>query len=211
MGLFVKKTEVGTHAPIYSIGSEKTALVVGLGNVGKDYDGTRHNIGFACVDEFAKAYDFPAWIEKKDLKCLLAKQIVGDTRVILIKPTTYMNKSGEAVQAVQQFFKLSNSQTLVIHDEIDIAFGQIRTRLGGSSAGNNGVKSLIQHTGEDFTRIRVGVKNELLEKMDSADFVLAKFNKEEQASLAKLTREVSTLISEFLATHNLAHETRSFL
>lgn len=211
MGLFVKKTEVGTHAPLYSTGLEKTVLVVGLGNIDKEYEGTRHNIGFLCVDDFAKQHDFSSWTEKKDLKCSFTKQLVGDTRVILIKPTTYMNNSGEAVQAVQKFFKLDNTQTLVIHDELDIHFGQIRTRLGGGSAGNNGIKSLIQHVGEDFTRIRVGVKNDLSEKMDSADFVLAKFNKEEKEQLPKLTREVSTLISEFLATGNLEHETRSFL
>lgn len=211
MGLFVKKTNTGTHAPLYSIGSEKTVLLVGLGNIDKEYDGTRHNIGFAAVDAFTNQHDFPAWSEKKDLKCLLSKQIVGVTRVIAIKPTTYMNNSGEAVQAVQKFYKLDNAQLLVVHDELDINFGQIRTRLGGGSAGNNGIKSLIQHVGENFTRIRVGIKNELCEKMDSADFVLAKFNKDEKENLPKLTREVSTLISEFLATSNLEHETRSFL
>lgn len=211
MGLFVKKTNTGTHAPLYSIGSEKTVLLVGLGNIDKEYGGTRHNIGFACAEAFADQHDFPSWSEKKDLKCLLTKQIVGDTRVIAIKPTTYMNNSGEAVQAVQKFYKITNQQTLVIHDELDINFGQIRTRLGGGSAGNNGIKSLIQHIGEDFTRIRIGVKNDLSEKIDSADFVLGKFSKEEQSELPKLTREVSTLISEFLATSNLEHETRSFL
>lgn len=211
MALFVKKTNVGTHAPLYSTGLEKTVLVVGLGNIDKEYEGTRHNVGFLCVDEFAKQNDFTSWSTKKDLKCLFTKQLVGDTSVILIKPTTYMNNSGEAVQAVQKFFKLDNSKTLVIHDELDIDFGHIRTRVGGGSAGNNGIKSLIQHVGEDFTRIRIGVNNEHNQKMDSADFVLAKFNKEEQAHLPKLTREVSTLISEFLATGNLSHETRSFL
>ncbi len=190
---------------------EKTVLLVGLGNIGKEYTGTRHNIGFVAADEFAANNNFPAWTEKKDLKCQLTKQSVGGIRTILIKPATFMNKSGEAVRAVQQFFKLANSQTVVIHDELDIPFGQIRTRKGGGSAGNNGVASLIQHIGEDFARIRIGTANEVSEKADSADFVLGKFTKSEQEQLPKLSREVSTLISEYLATGQLSHDTRSFI
>lgn len=205
----MKKTEVGTHAPLYALGSEKSVLVVGLGNSGKEYENTRHNIGFKLIESFAEAQGFPSWTVKKDLKCLLTRHTLGDTRVILIKPTTFMNNSGEAVQAVQRFFKLTNKEILVIHDELDINFGQIRTRLGGSAAGNNGVKSLIQHCGDDFTRIRIGVKNELASKMDSADFVLAKFSADERAAIPKISREVSALISEFFAAGKLDNDTRT--
>lgn len=211
MSLFVKKTNTGTNTPLYTLSAEKTVLLVGLGNIGAEYDGTRHNIGFAILDAFVKQQDLPAWHEKKDLKCHVSAHTLGDTRVIAIKPTTFMNSSGEAVRAVQQYYKLTNSQTMVIHDELDIEFGQIRTKIGGGSAGNNGLKSIIQHCGEDFARVRVGIKSDLLEKMDSADFVLGKFSKEEQAKLSAMQREAINILAEYIYKNELIVETRSFL
>lgn len=211
MGLFVRRHSDTESQPLYSTVHQHVTLVIGLGNVGKQYDGTRHNIGFVCLDNFADQHEFPAWIEKKDLRAYLTDRVIGDTKVILVKPTTYMNESGQAAMAVQHFYKISNAETIVVHDDLDIAFGQIRARQGGGSAGNNGIKSLIQHLGEDFQRLRIGVRNELLEKMDAADFVLAKFNKEEQAKLPELQREVSALLSEYTASHELPHDTCNFL
>ena len=212
MSLFIKKSEIGSNnVPLYTTGNNKTVLVVGLGNVGKEYDGTRHNVGFACVDVFAASQDFPSWTDKKDLKCHVARQTIGSTSVILIKPTTLMKNSGEAVRAVQHFYKIANASTLVVHDELDIPFGQIRLRVGGSAAGNNGIKSIIQHCGEDFGRVRVGIGNEFSDKADSADFVLGKFTKDEQDKLSKLTREVSAYLSEYTASGQVSAETRSFL
>lgn len=211
MGLFVRRDSKSQEQPLYSTVHDHVVLIVGLGNIGKEYVGSRHNIGFACVENFAEQHNFPAWTEKNDLRVQVTKQVMGGTQVILIKPITFMNESGQAVMAVQNYFKISNSDTVVIHDELDIEFGQIRARAGGGSAGNNGIKSLIQHCGEDFKRIRIGIKDDLLEKMDSADFVLAKFNKEEQASLPELYREVSAMLSEYTASHELPHETRNFL
>lgn len=211
MALFVKKTNTNSITPLYSRGLQKTLLVVGLGNIGKEYAGTRHNIGFACIDYFAKHNDADDWVLKKDLHCHFTQTTIADTRVIFIKPTTLMNNSGQAVQAVQHFYKIPNTQTLVLHDELDIPFGQIRSRVGGSAAGNNGVKSLISHLGEDFARIRIGIGSEISAKANSADFVLGKFTKAEQTQLPKLEREVSTVISEYLATSKLSHDTRSFL
>ena len=149
MALFQKKPSVETSAPFYAMGLEDTFLIVGLGNIGKEYDGTRHNIGFDLVDHFARKQDFPDWINKKDLKCALTSYKVGNNKIILIKPTTYMNNSGEAMQSVQRFYRIENSKTLVVHDELDIDFGSIRTRTGGKSAGHNGIKSIIAHCGED--------------------------------------------------------------
>src|SRR5437667_2885177 len=100
MGLFQRRPQVGETIQFYTLSQSKTVLVVGLGNPGKEYDGTRHNIGFACIETFAKANDFDTWVNKKDLKCWQAAATLGDTRVIAIKPTTFMNLSGEAVQAV---------------------------------------------------------------------------------------------------------------
>lgn len=124
---------------------------------------------------------------------------VGQTRVILIKPTTFMNESGRAVQKVQQFYKIPNADTLVVFDELDVEFGTIRTRIGGGSAGHNGIKSLIQHLGEDFGRIRVGIGPKKPAQIDSADFVLQDFSKKEQELVPKILREVSTIIDEVTA------------
>ena len=209
MALFQRKPDLSSHLPVYSLGLTKTLLIVGLGNAGKKYDGTRHNIGFAAVDELANRQDFEPWIEKKDLKCLLTTATIGDSRVILVKPTTFMNLSGEAVQAVGHFYKIAPANTLVIHDELDIPFGQIRTRVGGSSAGNNGIKSLIQHIGEDFGRMRIGIQAET--PMEAVDFVLAKFSKEESAELPALLKESTAILTEYIHGSQLLQETRSFL
>lgn len=198
MALFVRKPVTNTTIPIYNLSHERTILVIGLGNIGGEYQGTRHNIGFACVDHFAQKNEFPDWIEKKDLRCYFTSKTLGGTRVIVIKPTTFMNASGEAAFKTQQFFKIHTHDILVVHDELDIPFGQIRVRAGGSSAGNNGLKSLQQHIDGDFTRIRVGIANEFSGRADSADFVLGKFTSEEQGHLKSLTSEVESMITEFI-------------
>jgi PTH1 family peptidyl-tRNA hydrolase len=210
MALFQKKPQSTDQVPLYSIGANKTALIIGLGNPEEKYIGTRHNVGFAALDYFAQKNDFPGWINKKDLKCLLATHTLGDTRVILCKPTTYMNLSGEAAQAAQHFYKVYNQKTLAVYDELAIKFGQLRTRVGGSDAGHNGVKSLTQHLGEDYSRLRIGIGNELSEKADAADFVLGKFTKQEQEDLDKILREANSLINDFIFG-GLGHETRTAL
>ena len=211
MGLFQKKPQVSNSAPLYTLGLHKTILVAGLGNIGKKYDKTRHNVGFSCVDEFVKLNDFGGWLEKKDLKCNLASGTIGSTRVIIIKPNTYMNNSGESVQLAAHFYKINPASILVLHDELAIDFGQIRTRQGGSDAGNNGVKSVIQHIGPDFPRIRIGIANEISEKADNADFVLGKFTQSEEAKIPDLTREVVSIMTEFIASGELPHDTRNVI
>jgi PTH1 family peptidyl-tRNA hydrolase len=197
--------------PLFSVGMNKTVLIIGLGNVGKQYDSTRHNIGFACLDAFAVAHDFDSWVEKKDLKCLTATATLGDTRVILCKPTTMMNLSGEAAQKVAHFYKIHHEQIVAIHDELAIPFGQIRTRVGGADAGNNGIKSLITHIGADFGRVRVGIGGNKRAQMDSADYVLARFTKEEQAQLGALTKEAVSILTEYVFSSQFPHDTRTFL
>lgn len=211
MALFQKKPQVGNTLPAYTLGLHQTVLIVGLGNPGKKYSGTRHNIGFACVDALAKSQEMNDWVNKKDLKCQLASGTVGDTRVILCKPSTYMNLSGDAVQAVSHFYKIELKDIAVVYDELDLLFGQIRTRLGGSDAGHNGVKSLIQHIGPDFGRVRVGVGPKKPAQMDSADFVLATFTDKEQKQLKNLLQESNAILTEFIHSKQLAAETRSFL
>ena len=211
MALIQKKPYVTSDVPAYTIGATKTLLIIGLGNPGKEYEGTRHNIGFAAVDQFAKQNDFPAWTDKKDLKCLITHTTLGESRVILCKPTTFMNLSGGTVHAVQRFYRVYNQQTLAVYDELAIPFGQLRTRVGGSDAGHNGVKSLIQHIGDDFSRLRFGIGSEAAKKIDSADYVLKKFSKEEQGQLPQILRESNALLAEFIFSGPLPHETRTIL
>ncbi len=211
MALFQKKPQVSDAQPIYSISATKTLLVLGLGNPGEAYQNTRHNIGFAALDLFAKNNDFPAWTEKKDLKSLITSANLGDRRVILCKPTTFMNLSGESAQSTQHFYHVYNQSTLAVYDELAIPFGQIRTRLGGSDAGHNGVKSLIHYIGDDFGRLRIGIGTKIAEKADKAGFVLKKFSKSEQESLAKILRESNSLITEYIFSENFSSDTREVL
>ncbi len=212
MGLFVRKENNQTdQPPIYSIGLNKTVLIVGLGNPGKEYDLTRHNVGFDCLNFFATQNDFPNWLNKKDLKAVLGIHNLGQTRVILCQPTTFMNNSGEAVQAVQNFYKVDPANTIVVHDEIDIPFGQIRLRVGGGSAGHNGIKSVSALAGDNTGRVRIGIANDFSGQADSADFVLGKFTSEEQKNLPALRQEVNAILIEYIYGGPLATETRSFI
>lgn len=211
MALFQKKPQVQSSAPLYSIGAHKVVLIIGLGNPGKEYDGTRHNIGFAVLNEFASKNGFPGWVAKKDLKCQLTSQNMGENQVILCKPDTFMNNSGEAAQAAQRFYRAYNQSTLAVYDELAIPFGSLRTRLGGSDAGHNGVKSLIQHLGDDFGRLRIGVGSDIAKRADAANFVLGKFTKKEQEHLPQVIREANALVTEYVFRGELAHETRSVL
>ena len=211
MALFQKRPQLSNPLQYTTIGLNKTLLIVGLGNPGAEYVGSRHNIGFTCVDAFAQANSFDPRIAKKDLKCELAQATLGDTRVFLCKPQTFMNLSGEAVQAVMHFYKLTLEQVIVVHDELDVNFGQIRMRVGGSSAGNNGIKSVTQHIGEGYGRVRIGVGPKTPAQIDTADFVLQDFARNEQAKMPELTREVSAILSEYAYGSPVTAETRSFL
>ena len=211
MALFQKRPQASDSIQYYTLGQNKNALIVGLGNIGKQYEGTRHNIGFAAVDYFAQTNNFPDWIEKKDLKCHFSMQTVADTRVIIIKPTTFMNLSGEAVQATAHFYKIPLEQIIVVHDELDINFGIIRTRIGGSPAGNNGIKSVSQHMGEQYGRVRIGIGPKVPEQIDSADFVLQKFTVEQQGQLSNLYKETGAILSEYVYGGQLLSETRTFI
>ncbi|MDQ3093827.1 MAG: aminoacyl-tRNA hydrolase [bacterium] len=210
MGLFQKKTVPADSKPLYSIGGQKTLLIIGLGNIGKEYEDTRHNIGFEVADAFAANHDF-GWVNKKDLHCHLASGIIGSTRVIIVKPTTFMNESGQAAQAVQHFYRVYNPETFVVHDELDIDLGVIKTKIGGGSAGHNGIKSLVQNLGDDFGRIRIGIGPKKPTQIDSADFVLAKFTKEEQANLKQIINESCSILDELTASHTLQTETRKIV
>jgi PTH1 family peptidyl-tRNA hydrolase len=212
MAWLQKKPQVSDPVMYYSVGLNKTTLLVGLGNPGSEYDLTRHNAGFHCLDYFVNKNDeMDDWVNKKDLKCLLSTGRLGDKRVIAIKPTTFMNLSGESVQAVMHFYKIPVGEIVVLHDELDIEFGQIRLRLGGSSAGHNGIKNISQMVGEEYNRIRLGIGPKKPASIKSEDFVLKKYSKEEQEHLSDMDKEVNSIISEYVFGGELPHETRSFL
>lgn len=148
-------------------------LVVGLGNPGKKYDRTRHNAGFHVIDALADAHRFPAFREK--FSAVTAKGLVASTDVTLLKPQTFMNLSGESVQPAQAFLKVPLASIVVVHDELDIPFGEVRIKVGGGSAGHNGLKSLTQRLGSpDYVRVRIGIgRAPAGYKGDVADWVLA--------------------------------------
>jgi PTH1 family peptidyl-tRNA hydrolase len=164
-------------------------LLVGLGNIGAEYDDTRHNIGFKAIEKYARINKFPRWQEKTKFKAYITEDFIAGQKIILAKPTTYMNLSGETIRSLKDFYKLQNNDIIVLHDELDLPFGEVRKKQGGGSAGNNGIKSIISHIGEDFNRIRIGIKNDLLEKIDPTDFVLAKFSKVENTQIDKIIEE----------------------
>lgn len=213
MALFQRRPQSSDPKTFYTLGLNKTVLVVGLGNLGPKYEVTRHNVGFICLNDFVeKTGGMNGWVEKKNMKCLMSEGQVSDTRVIAIKPTTFMNLSGEAVQAVINFYKIHLDQVLVVHDELNIDFGQIRLRQGGSDAGHNGIKSVSQQIGPDYGRVRIGIGPKRPEEMPAEDFVLQKFSSDEQKQLPNMAREVNAIIHEYLAGgQQLPHETRSFL
>jgi peptidyl-tRNA hydrolase, PTH1 family len=211
MGLFIKKTEVGTHMPVYTTSANKTVVLVGLGNPGKEYKDTRHNIGFEAIDEIVEYLNLGSWTSKKDLKCEMASAITNGVKIIAVKPTTFMNNSGEAVQAVLHFYKLNLQDVLVIHDELDIDFGRIRTSVGGSAAGHNGIKSIIAHVGEDFGRLRIGIGPKKPARMDSADFVLGTFSAAQSKEIPDLLKESISITSDYLASGQLYVETRTVI
>lgn len=196
------------------MGMNKSVLIAGLGNPGEKYELTRHNAGFICMDDFVeKTEGMGAWVDhSKKFNCHLSRGQINGLGVLAVKPMTFMNDSGQAIEAVAQFYKIPANQILVIHDELDIDFGKIRLRSGGSDAGHKGVRSVSQKIGEEYDRIRIGVGPKNPPEIDSIDFVLQKFTEAEQAQLPHMTREVTAIINEYLfGEQQLPRETRTFL
>ena len=129
-------------------------LIVGLGNIGKEYDETRHNAGFMTIDRFAEKHALE--FNKQKFDAMIADGIINGKKVILAKPTTYMNESGRSVRQIVDFYKLDPEDVLVVHDDMDLATGRLRLRQKGSAGGHNGIKSIIAHLGtEKFKRLRI--------------------------------------------------------
>lgn len=174
-------------------------LIVGLGNPGKDYANTRHNIGFDVIDKLAEQENIGV-LEKKH-KALFGKGYIGGQKVILAKPQTYMNLSGESIRELIDYYKIDEKEELiVISDDISLEPGQLRVRKKGSAGGHNGLKNIIQHLGHDeFIRVRMGV-GEKPKGYDLADYVLGYFSKEEQKVMVDAAKTaadaIRTIINE---------------
>ena len=159
-------------------------LIVGLGNPGKEYAHTRHNVGFAAVDALAEELGTSFKPEKK-FQAEIADARLGDEKILLAKPTTFMNLSGEAVQALKSFYKLENRDILIVHDEMDFAPGDLQFSVNSGPAGHNGVESVQERLGtKDVARLRIGIGRPSVGTKE--DFVLTKFDKEE----SKLVKDV---------------------
>jgi PTH1 family peptidyl-tRNA hydrolase len=159
-------------------------LLAGLGNPGRDYAGHRHNVGFMAVDSIASRHGFGPW--KKQFKAETAEGFLdspkGRVKTLLLKPQTYMNLSGEAVQAAAHFYKIDLPDIAVLYDELDLAAGKIRVKTGGGAAGHNGIRSIAAIMGENFRRIRIGIDHPG-DKARVTGHVLGNFSKDDQAWL----------------------------
>lgn len=177
-------------------------LILGLGNPDKKYQNTRHNIGFAMLDyifdNWLKAEGFSAWSENKKFQALISEGAINNEKIIIAKPLTFMNNSGIAAQALLSYYKINPSDLIVIHDELDLILGNFKIQKNISSAGHNGIGSIIEMIGtQDFTRARIGVGREDRKAQgNGADFVLGKFNLLEKLKLKDVKKKILEALKE---------------
>ncbi|MEK6600098.1 MAG: aminoacyl-tRNA hydrolase [Deltaproteobacteria bacterium] len=173
-------------------------LIVGLGNPGAKYSKTRHNIGFMAVDHVAEANSIA--LSKSNFKSLWGKGSIAGKEVILLKPQTYMNLSGEAVQGISGYFHIEPKDILVIYDDIDLEFGSVRIRPGGGSGGHRGMASIIEYLGaNDFPRIRLGIgRPKEKQQGDVADYVLNSFTPDEKDVLNQMLDRAKDVVDAIL-------------
>lgn len=175
-------------------------VILAQGNPGPTYANTRHNIGFMVLDYYADYCD-ATWVNKPKFKGLIAELTQDSEKVLLIKPLTFYNLTGQTARTLVDYYKINpDTDLMVVHDDLALEFGKMRIRQQGSDAGNNGIKSLNSHIGPNYTRLRIGTANPLLSQSPENIFVLSKFNKEEQATvndkILPLSREI---IDQFIS------------
>lgn len=167
-------------------------LVVGLGNIGKEYENTRHNVGFLVLDSFVSEFR----LENK-FRAMIKKEQISGIDVLFVKPVTYMNLSGEAVKKIVDYYHIDVADIIIIHDDLDLSFGRFRLKENSSSGGHNGIKSIIQCLGtQQFNRLKIGIANN--KNMDTKDYVLSKFSKDEALSLKDSYPLFQEIIGSFL-------------
>ena len=172
-------------------------LIVGLGNPGKEYEKTRHNIGYIFIDYFASKNKIE--IDKEKFNGLYAQAVINDEKVILLKPLSFMNLSGEVVKKYVDYFKIDINDILIINDDLDMNIGKIRLRPDGSSGGHNGLKNIALHLNtEKFKRLKIGISNN--KDIDTKDYVLGKFNKDEGEIINNIKETVSNILFDFINT-----------
>ena len=167
-------------------------LFVGLGNPTPDSENNRHNVGFKIIDSINKKFGLSK--KKPKFKGLLTTGNIGEKKVYAIKPLTFMNNSGICIRELIEYFKIDAQDVIVFHDDLDIEFGKIKAKFGGSSAGHNGIASIDKFIGKDYSRVRIGIgkpKNGI----DVADFVLQNFDEEETTGIEKISDDITDSIS----------------
>lgn len=171
-------------------------LIFALGNPETNYSSTRHNVGFRALNALAGASE---WSNKTKFNALVAELNINGEKVILAKPTTYYNEVGVSARKLLDFYKITpETDLLVVHDDLSLPFGTVRVRKQGGDAGNNGIKSINNHVNHPYTRIKIGICNELRDRIDDADFVLGKFSADESDQLDKtIIPHVVELIIQF--------------
>lgn len=171
-------------------------LIAGLGNPGKEYENTRHNAGFLVLDTLAQKLG--ADLSERKHRALCGKAVIGGQKVVLLKPQTYMNSSGESIRAAADYYKVPPEDILVVYDDISLAPGQLRIRAKGSAGGHNGIKSIIAHLGtQEFPRVKVGI-GEKPPRMDLADYVLGHFSSGEKKIMEEAAKEAADAICEIV-------------
>lgn len=174
-------------------------LIVGLGNPGRKYKYTRHNLGFRLVDEFRKENNFPGLKFVKKFNAQISKGVIDNKEITLAKPQTFMNSSGCAVKKIVSGFRFHVSRTWVVHDDIDLLLGKVRISVGRGSAGHKGVESIIREIdSKDFVRFRIGIMNYELRIKNAEKFVLEKFTKEEEKIIKTTIKKTVELIGAAL-------------
>ena len=171
-------------------------VIAGLGNPGREYEGSRHNVGFMTLDALADKYNID--VREKAFKGLIGKGVIEGNKVILVKPQTYMNLSGECIRQVMDYYKVDPSEFIVIYDDISLVPGGIRIRKKGSAGGHNGIKNIIAHLGtQEFPRVRIGV-GEKPARMDLADYVLGHFPKEEAETMTTAFKDGAAAVVDMM-------------
>ena len=174
-------------------------LIIGLGNPGKDYEKTRHNAGFMAVDRLAEANNFSDFKKEDKFKSLLSEGEIAGEKVLLAKPLTFMNLSGQAVQALVSYYKVDLKGLVVLYDDVEIPLGSIRLRPTGTAGGQKGMASIIQELGTtDVQRIKIGIKPEKPFPGELSDFVLGRFTADEKIQLDEVLDKISSVIELIL-------------
>ena len=170
-------------------------LIVGLGNPGSQYQRNRHNIGFMAVDEIVRRHDLSS--SKKKFQALLSEGEIAGEKVLVLKPQTYMNLSGQSVQAAVSFYKIPLDHVVVFHDDLDLAFGKIRVKFSGGAAGHNGLRSIDDHLGKDYWRVRLGIGHPG-DKEFVTQHVLGDFAKADKLWLEKLLEAIAENVERLI-------------